>query len=839
MIFCIFCLELVLNSLARPDYFLGFFFCLDLLAVFSLLPDIPWIWQPMIGLKASDAIQPPRDLQRMIRITDSRESLRRVVRFIRLIRLVRIAKLFELCQRKLELLSKRRLVDRDVDPLDSDELTKPSQVGQHLSEQTTRKVVLLVLVMLFGIPILQPQIQDHAERYTITELNYMASSNLTLGIYTGPVFESTSGTEQPVLTPEAQLAVNATMASEIAWVIDYYHDTCLYLRIKGTYASFEYTHSDLDSYRTSEVKGVSEGDSIGLFSRRGEAQLAGEYAFITTFVVLALLTIGAILFNGNNHRMVIVPIERMMATIVALQANPLAKASLSTMDNDRLGSSQDHNNETGMLERTLEKLTGLLQVGFGEAGSKMIQKCMNLNAEGDLDPLVDGTKMLALFGFCDIRRFTDATECLKEDVMLYVNEIAAIVHSNVTICDGNPNKNIGDAFLLVWRLPGDHMDGDDLFHMNDVAQPRVMRPTLETVRQRKSLDLTPTEKEYAQELERKELYDSLLDRAKKAGASCPPILRPISPNVLTQVAIIADKAIVSFLRIIVEIAASDEVRRYANHPRIQASFGTEFEVTLGFGLHCGWAIEGPIGSRYKIDASYLSPHVNLSETLQDATKVYGTPLLMSGEFYSLLSPYLKAHCRRLDVVRVSGREAPMNLYGFDIHPSALASIIAERAPVGYDDENDAIQVVELRGRNTILDELGSDRNPAAANSPHAQYEHELFRNPYLNAHETDFTIYDFRQPEREAIHAAGPIASYHLVRNFRLSALQCGIPQPFFDIYAAGLDQYLDGDWSAAHHTLKRAADLYPHDQATKVLIETMKEHHFIAPPTWTGCHEI
>ena len=29
------------------------------------------------------------------------------------------------------------------------------------------------------------------------------------------------------------------------------------------------------------------------------------------------------------------------------------------------------------------------------------------------------------------------------------------------------------------------------------------------------------------------------------------------------------------------------------------------QVTLGFGLHCGWAIEGAIGSEYKIDASYL------------------------------------------------------------------------------------------------------------------------------------------------------------------------------------------------------------------------------------------
>ena len=451
--------------------------------------------------------------------------------------------------------------------------------------------------------------------------------------------------------------------------------------------------------------------------------------------------------------------------------------------------------------------------------------------------------MLAIFGFCDIRRFTDATECLKEDVMMYVNEIAAIVHSNVAICDGNPNKNIGDAFLLVWRLPGDHMDGDDLFHMNE-AQPPVNRPPLSVVRQRKAaaVGASQTEREYARECERKEVYESLLDRAKKAGASCPPILRDIHPNVRQQVSILADKALVSFLRIIVEIAASEEIRRYANHPRIQAAFGSDFEVTLGFGLHCGWAIEGPIGSRYKIDASYLSPHVNLSETLQDATKVYGCPLLMSGEFYSLLSPYLKAHCRRLDVVRVSGREAPMNLYAFDIHPGSLDAIISDRTPNGYDAENDAINVVELRGKNTILDELGSDRfgqEQSAMMGAQGQYVHELFKNPYLNAHECDFTICDFQQAEREAIQSAGPIASYHLVRNFRLSALQCGIPGQFYDCYSAGLEQYLEGDWGQAHQTLKRALELYPEDQATRVLIDVMREHHFEAPDDWAGWHEV
>ena len=36
--------------------------------------------------------------------------------------------------------------------------------------------------------------------------------------------------------------------------------------------------------------------------------------------------------------------------------------------------------------------------------------------------------------------------------MVFVNEIAEIVHSIVDIYIGSPNKNTGDGFLLVWKF---------------------------------------------------------------------------------------------------------------------------------------------------------------------------------------------------------------------------------------------------------------------------------------------------------------------------------------------------------------------------------------------------
>lgn len=72
-----------------------------------------------------------------------------------------------------------------------------------------------------------------------------------------------------------------------------------------------------------------------------------------------------------------------------------------------------------------------------------------------------------------------------------------------------------------------------------------------------------------------------------------------------------------------------------------------YRAKMGFGLHVGWAVEGAIGyvgllfafycirpvfhvsvcldrSPKKIDATYISPHVNMSEFLEGETKTYGT-----------------------------------------------------------------------------------------------------------------------------------------------------------------------------------------------------------------------
>jgi class 3 adenylate cyclase len=221
------------------------------------------------------------------------------------------------------------------------------------------------------------------------------------------------------------------------------------------------------------------------------------------------------------------------------------------------------------------KVGALVALGFGEAGVKIISD--NMGHTGDVDPMVPGHKVAAIFGFCTIRQFIETTEVLEESVMSFVNEIAELVHGVVDKFSGAPNKNIGDSFLCVWKF----RDEDIEFNENT---------------------------------------------------------NNIQPIVCTAVQQLADMALISYLKTIAALKRSAKLEGYRVREDMQEKMSKNFEVKMGFGLHIGWAIEGAIGSEFKIDASYLSPNVNMASRLEAATKQFGVSILMSGSFFSLLTP---------------------------------------------------------------------------------------------------------------------------------------------------------------------------------------------------------
>jgi class 3 adenylate cyclase len=359
------------------------------------------------------------------------------------------------------------------------------------------------------------------------------------------------------------------------------------------------------------------------YDTRGSTRLEAELSICQTCFICLCVAVGAMSFNKDANELLLKPIERMITKMESIKDNPLEAMKLGDREyvREELAEAKkiehlgkmgccrrlvynmcSHRKvkepmETVMLEKTIIKLGGLLALGFGEAGAEVIGQNMKGGSSHSsfVNAMVPGQKVDAIIGFCKIRNFTEATIVLKEQVMLFVNQVGEIVHGCVDDYHGAPNKNIGDSFLLVWRCTEHHEE-----------------------RQVK----------------------------------------------------LADMAIMSFIKIVGEVNKSRVLARYRRHPGLLQRI-EKFRVQLGFGLHCGWVIEGAIGSEFKIDASYLSPNVNVASRLEAAASQLGVYMLISHFMMQLCSEEMSLRCRLIDHVTVKGCRDPMWLYTVDLDPQNL------------------------------------------------------------------------------------------------------------------------------------------------------------------------
>lgn len=310
-----------------------------------------------------------------------------------------------------------------------------------------------------------------------------------------------------------------------------------------------------------------------------------------------MLGVLAMAFTADTESLVVAPIRDMTNAIRNLATYEKAmkmmnkkqssKKSISRaieLRKSRQSNANDEALETDMMQGTIKKLARLLELGFGVAGQDIVRKVIAESEAGkDVDfTQTQGQMIEAIFGFCIIRDFADTLQVLQGEIMVYVNQIAEVVHSIVHKYSGAANKNIGNAFLCVWKLP----------------DPRIA-------------DVTS----FRQAL--------------------------------------ADQALLAYLKIIIAIHENETIQAYSQLPEMKKLL-PDFKVELGFGLHVGWGIEGAIGSKHKIDASYLSPNVNMAARLESGTHQFGVHILLSDQFVQMLSPGVRKYCRQIDHACVKG-----------------------------------------------------------------------------------------------------------------------------------------------------------------------------------------
>jgi len=607
------------------------------------------------------------------------------------------------------------------------EIPQETNVGKKLSNLTTKRVITVVMSVLITIPLFSTDtyLQDY--------------SNGESGLRSLWLLNSTGKARAFDLCVRQYIGDNTRIRSPL-FVLDILGDKYFENGNENNYRDTEKQYFEIPGDNATDVKGYA------CFDVRPDNQLGAILSICRTIFVTLVLAIAAMSFSKDTNELVLFPIESMLIKVKRIAANPLAAAQIEEEDallfeelekqgkfKTLLQKKKETNYETNILEKTILKLGALLALGFGEAGSNIIAQ--NMSKGGEVDPMIPGKKVMAIFGFCDIRNFTDATEVLQEGVMVFVNEIAEIVHGTINEFSGAANKNIGDAFLLVWKIPDEEVEED--YDTSDLK------------------------------------------------------LRPGS----IKVSQLADMSVVSFLKVFSGIHRSKKLEKYRHNEGLNERL-PNYSVKMGFGLHIGWAIEGAIGSEYKIDASYLSPNVNMAARLEAATKQFGVPLLISGSIYEVCTSETRKMLRRIDRVTVKGSNQPIDLYTCDVDHSRLTI-----------DKNE----IDF----STLSAIEKKKQRVQSRTRRDELREKAF---------TDQTrVSKYFSADRDIV-------------NMRSS-----FTKEFYLAFKEGMNAYTLGDWEKAKQIFEVTQTMIPDwkDGPSTTILNVMKDSDFKSPPDWKGFREL
>lgn len=266
---------------------------------------------------------------------------------------------------------------------------KESKVGKRLSEATTRRVVILVLAMLFSVPfftvntyVIEPNSYDYGLSL-VRELGPETEQGKSVFLDTVDIQKSLDTTPLIFL----YIDPNTTYSKETS-------DTSKILIWENPLVNISNMRENEQEYIQLETGENSEALYYAIYDLRSVVYLQAVLGIANTFLVCIILGAGAMIFSKITNDLVILPIENMIEKINKITQDPLKAhyeeedklllEELQMQERIEAGEVPDKNNsntqggpmETVVLEQTLSKIGALLAIGFGEAGSMIIAQNM-------------------------------------------------------------------------------------------------------------------------------------------------------------------------------------------------------------------------------------------------------------------------------------------------------------------------------------------------------------------------------------------------------------------------------------------------------------------------------
>lgn len=834
-----FSVEIILSSISKPDYFLGFFFILDLVATLSIILDLTWVYNEL--LSDEDLSMEQARSGRTARLGAT------IGRVVRVLRLIRIVKLYKAYFEKVASGGKRAskamgpgegqahfmddLDDGEWDNVDGEEdqqMHQESIVGKKLVSLTTRRVIILVLVMLLVLPHLRVDMslinsssaawgadsvweafrqmeQNASKRGTYEDrlLTYIYYHNwftgnagcpgesecshtfMTHAFWIGLAgqdpralrnrarlaaisessldqWEQAVSQQRPLLydlgrvPPEARSLLSSPWTVSCSYAgLEHLGISLLEREIEGVVGHRVRCPEDL---RPQEKKRVhpqlitrSQFDDwhfVFFFDARPFVREESRMSLGATFFICVVLCISTLFFSKDANSLVLNPVERMVEKVKTIANDPLIAMKMADAEFEFQMAKQHklHKHRNRTLSWLMERWDRLNQsLPWADRGMQQPLETAILEKT-----IIKLGSLLAL-------GFGEAGANIVSHNMrgLHTSGVNAMVPGSRVDCI------IGIAKIRNFSSATEALHGKVLTFVNQIAE--IVHG----------------------------IVNEFHGAANKNNGETFLIIwraQGFDPGKQTR---LADMSMITFARILGAVHQSPVLARYREHPGLQHLLGSRCHVNLSFGLHFGWAIEGAVGSEFKIDASYISPNVSIAGSLEQATRIYDVSLIASETVIRLCSKALAAKCRLIDKVIIKGSVTPLELHVLDLDFAAL-EVHQPRSKIPWNMRQRfrARQLLEMEKNGKWADDLVIV---------------ELFENS------PDVVMMRQRYDEE------------------------------FLQHFKMGYHNYSEGEWETARGFLSTTCEMLGiKDGPSRELLRFMEaKHNFVAPVNWRGVHQL
>lgn len=819
----VFVIEIVLNVLGRDDYFMGFFFILDVVSTATLVLDLSAVSNTVTTLLNGDGA----DNARTGRAARLGARMGRVVRVIRLVRILKLYKTFREAQA-----AKNRKQERDAQPGEEDDWLdddlekqddqqegKESRVGKKLSDITTRKVIILVLIMLLVLPLLQVDeveynpfssvyganlVYDLLEngphaKYERELLHYVYFHNWfsqeegycpdgnCMNLYLSQLFwvgieGNARNAEFESMLDNATISEN-TLNQWVAEVDSFNQDSWFFSYgwmpdwtqqilsspwtqdCEGTKTGFSLL-SRWDAYpvncpedlRPQEIVKYSPYDvftnsavyPVFYFDKRRFVKLESLYNIgITVFVCVVLCT-ASWMFSVDANRLVLNPVEQMIKRVEAIRDDPLVALKMADAE---------------------FKAEEIAKARLRRRGKERVQKCVKDSMQ------------------CQFFKSPDEPmeTVILERTIIKLGSLLALGFGEAGANIIAHNMSGADSAGVNAMVPGTRVEC-----ITGVVRIRDFGTATEVL-QAKIMTFVNQIAEIVHGV-----VNEFYGAPNKNNGDTFLIIWLIDDTNAAGMCRHAEMSIVAFSKILAAVHRSMVLSRYRHHPGLQQRLGTNCRVHLSFGLHRGWAIEGAVGSEFKIDASYLSPNVSVAMSIELATVMYDVSILVGESVVTLCEPGIASKCRLIDKVNITGSREPMELFSVDLDYRAI----------------NAIEKRGFQGLFTTRQRFKARQFLENVKEHHGKIDSDI---DMIAAFEADPYIATMR-------------------RKYTVEFLQ---------LYNMGYQNYREGEWKVAQRMLEDAARLVENDGPCKALLRFMDAHRkepepceIQAPADWT-CRDL